>query len=666
MTKEKREQQATYKPIPHRNRFWFHSENCYTENELAFREWILKIRANSGIEPDYLTNPSSWFAEDQQALININENSWIRANSYKTRHVLARDDFHVQPVDSQRLQWPALYDLMQTVGDYLLLRNDNLPLEHLNQPMNYVFLDINFILKQLSQNPNITQVKEQLELLNRYVRTIEKNTSPTASSDRLFMANFRRIIDDNIAPQLAYQIETQLLKDKLNDLSKNIRKLSSERNRILHFALNINAVNPHSYDFSVPALDAPTTYPTQLAKDCADTSNSKEISTDIATTLQLTVEQLRDCPNFKLISMDEKILDHYAKSISDLNELDRFQKVIHQITDLLNQAGEVYTVYQFKEQMTTLLHQIEGFINNSSHHIDAIINANTQAYHKAIEDEQNLSTWQKWLTSEQEKLKTFIKNQDTLAQYPSTTTDLAKTNKALKGQVNDMIRHLNQLNAKTASFESLAGQAQQLNKLMLSMHQWIKTQYEVKGLEAPEPPKLLELSPPVINAVSTKPSYSETPYVPTNGNTFFNASSIPPSICPSNQGDCQVKTIDSGSIETNILYFGLIALIPIGALLLYLYLHYNKVKTDEVAENGTEEEFDDLKIKFEHLLATIPEFDDHDDQEITNEIEDLLLEYEEIQKNTVKGKYNVAQLKSLYQELKSLQQEMTKPAPVFY
>ncbi len=148
MTKEKREQQATYKPIPHRNRFWFHSENCYTENELAFREWILKIRANSGIEPDYLTNPSSWFAEDQQALININENSWIRANSYKTRHVLARDDFHVQPVDSQRLQWPALYDLMQTVGDYLLLRNDNLPLEHLNQPMNYVFLDINFILKQ--------------------------------------------------------------------------------------------------------------------------------------------------------------------------------------------------------------------------------------------------------------------------------------------------------------------------------------------------------------------------------------------------------------------------------------------------------------------------------------------------------------------------------------
>lgn len=666
MSKTKKEPQATYKPIPHRNRFWFNAENCYTEHELAFREWILKIRASSGIDADYLTNPSSWFSEDPQALININEHSWLFANAFKTRHVLSRDDFHVQPVDSGRLQWPPLYDLMQSVGDYLLLRNNKLPLEHLNQPMNYVFLDINFILKQLSQNPNIAQVKEQLELLNRYVRTIEKNTSPTTSSDRLFMANFRKVIDNNIVPQLTYQIETQLLKDKLNDLSKNIRKLSSERNRILHFALNINEVNPHSYDFSAPALEAPATYPTQVAKDCASNGKSQEISTDIASTLQLTVEQLKDCPNFKLISMNEEVLDHYAKSISDLNELDRFQKVINQIIDLLNQAGEVYTVYQFKEQMTSLLQQIEGFIDNSSHHIDAIINANTQAYHKAIEDEQNLSIWQKWLTSEQEKLKTFIKNQDTLAQFPSTTTDLGKTNKALKGQVNEMIRHLNQLNAKTSSFESLAGQAQQLNKLMLSMHQWIKTQHTVKGLEAPDPPKLLEPSPPIINTVSTEPSHSQIHYIPTNNNAFFNATSTPPSICPPDQPECQVSTVESGTTKTDLIYFGLIVLIPIGLILLYLYLYRGKDTTDEVVENGTEEEFDDLKVKFDDLLAIIQGLDDQNNQWITDEIEELLSDYDELQQGAAKGKYDVTQLKSLYQDLQSIEQALTKPAPAYY
>ena len=358
MARKKREHQASYRPIPHKNRFWLYSENCYTEEDLALREWILKARANSGIDADYLTNPSSWFAEDQQALLNVYENAWFYSNAFKTRHVLSRDDFHVQPIDSQRLQWPGLYDLMQNVGDYLLIRNQDLPPEHLNQPMNYVFLDINFILKGLSQNPNIGQVKEQLEILTRYVRTIEKNISPTVGSDRLFMANFRRIIDDKITPKLTHLIDTQLLKERLGELSKSIKKASTERNRILHFALNINPVNPHPYDFSTPALGDSTAYPTQVAKNCG--SSNQEISTELSSILRLTVEQLKACPNFNLISMDEEILTHYADAVSDLNELDRFQNVISQVMDLLNQAGEVYTVYQFKEQMLTLLNWKEA------------------------------------------------------------------------------------------------------------------------------------------------------------------------------------------------------------------------------------------------------------------------------------------------------------------
>ncbi|BCA95793.1 hypothetical protein TUM19329_21540 [Legionella antarctica] len=496
MVRNKNEHQASYRPLPHKNRFWLYSEHCYTEEDLALREWILKIRANSGIDEDYLTNPSSWFTEDQQALINVYENAWFYSSAFKTRHVLSRDDFHVQPVDSQRLQWPALYDLMQNVGDYLLIRNQDLPPEHLNQPMNYVLLDINFILKGLSQNSNIEQVKEQLEILTRYVRTIEKNSSPTVGSDRLFMANFRRIIDDNITPQLTYFMDTQLLKERFNELSKTIKKASTERNRILHFALNINSVNPHPYDFSTAAPADSSAYPTQIAKNCGSSNN--ELSTEITSILRLTVEQLKACPNFNLISMDEEILSHYAKAVSDLNELDRFQNVISQVMVLLNQAGEVYTVYQFKEQMLHLLNQIEGFIDNSSLHVEAIIHANTQAYHKAIEVEQNLSLWQKWLTTEQDKLTTFIKNQDTLAQFPSTNSDLSKTNKVLKGQVNEVISHLNQSKTRKITFDSLAEQAQELNKLMLSMHQWIKIQYEIKGIEPPKLPEPLKLVPRVM------------------------------------------------------------------------------------------------------------------------------------------------------------------------
>lgn len=111
--------------------------------------------------------------------------------------------------------------------------------------MNYVLLDINSMLKGLSQNPNIEQVKEQLELITRYIRTIEKNVSPLVGSDRLFLANFRGIIHEKVMPPITHMIESRLLQDRLQHLSKIIRQVSTERNRVLHFALNAHSVNPH-------------------------------------------------------------------------------------------------------------------------------------------------------------------------------------------------------------------------------------------------------------------------------------------------------------------------------------------------------------------------------------------------------------------------------------
>ncbi|MDI1353254.1 MAG: hypothetical protein PSV35_10895, partial [bacterium] len=322
MEKEKKSNHISYRSIPKTNRFWLHSESCYTNEELALREWILKTRMSSGIHQDYLANPSSWFTENSQALINVYEHSWFFSSAYSPRHSLNRDDFHVHPVDSQRLQWSDLYDLMQNVGDYLILRNQLLDATHLNQPMNYVLLDINFMLKGLSQNTQINQVKEQLELMTRYIRSIEKHISPLVGSDRLFLANFRLIIDNTIHPKFSHLIEAQLLRERLSELAKLIKQLSTERNRILHFALNVKHVNPHAYDFSIAKPQDTSAYPTQAAKECGHTS--KELSTQSSDTLYLTLEQLKDCPHFQLITQEDHIIKDYAKAISDLNELNRF------------------------------------------------------------------------------------------------------------------------------------------------------------------------------------------------------------------------------------------------------------------------------------------------------------------------------------------------------
>jgi hypothetical protein len=662
MGRSKEEQYAAYRPMPYNSRFWLYSESCYTEEDLALRDWVLRERTNSGIDREYLVNPSSWFADDSQALINSYENSWVYSTAYRTRQVLSQDDFYVQPVNSQRLQSQPIYNLMQNVGDYLLLRNQNLPQAHLNQPMNFVFLDINNILRGLSQNPNISQVKEQLEILNRYIRTVEKNISPTVGSDRLFLANFRRVIETKIEPQLTHLLETQLLKERLTELAKTVKKLSIERNRVLHFALNINPVNAHSYDFSTPQIADSASHPTQAAKNCG-TSN-KEITAELNSILRLTTEQLKNCQNFNLISMNDEILGHYASAISDLNELDRFQNVISEVINLLSQAGEVYTVYQFKEQMVSLLKQITGFIDESSQHIEAIVDANTVAYYKAIQAQQDLSIWQKWLTSEQMKLKTFIKNQDTLAQFPSTSTDLLKTNKALKDHVNEVISHLSQPKTKTIGFNELAGQALQLDRLMGSMHQWIKIQYDIKGIEAPKPPESLRQLPRLKQAPTSRTATATVSYMPKEHNSFF---SLKPALlidCSPHNSDCQLSSVKTEDRQNALGYIGLIVLIPVGILFLYLLLkRKNKQEEPEPIIKGSQPAFDVLRTKFEDILTIIVGIERARKSDFSDGYDDLLNSFRTLKIQAQNGHYDVKAMQEIFDDLEYYYTENFGKAP---
>ena len=521
---------------------------------------------HSGIDPDYLNNPSSWFAEEEQALVTVYPDSWFYSPAFKTRHIPSLDEFHVQPIDGYRLQWPALYDLMQQVGDYLLLRNEQLPPEHLNQPVNFFLLDVNNILKGISQNANIAQVQKQLELLTRYVRTIEKYISPLIGSDRLFMANVREVIDDEIQPLLSHMIESQLLHERLNELQKIIKQVSTERNRILHYALNVNEVNHHAYDFSVSKRGELSHFPTQAAKECGH-SNS-ELMAKSAPTVHLTAGKLKKCPDFELISMNDDVLNHYAKAISDLNELERFQKVITQIMDLLGQAGEVYTIHQFREQMILLLKQIDGFLDESAQHIDAILRANKNAYHQAIDSEQNLSFFKKIFSDEKAKLHTYIKNQDTLAQFPSSSPELDKTNKAFKEHVNQVITHLSQAKMKESSFEAITGQVQELEYLMNSMNQWV---HEIKGLPPSPPIQLISTSS---TRATTQPTVIPLG-IAHNNNMFFTDS--PTAVAPTPFCSDEDPLCTPSSYQNNVAYLGLFALIPLAVIFLYLISRWREI-----------------------------------------------------------------------------------------
>ncbi|RUR08417.1 hypothetical protein [Legionella sp. km772] len=652
---------ASYRAMPQQSRFWVYSQSCYTPEDLEFREWVIKTRANSGIHTDYLNNPSSWFTEDSQALIDVYPNSWIFSSAYRPRQTLSREDFHVQPIDALRLNWPSIYDLMQQTGDYLLLRNKDLSTDNFNQPMNYVLLDINHMLKGLSQNPNMEQVQEQLTSITKYVRTIEKHLSPMVGSDRLFLANFRGTVHEKIMPQIAHKIESRVLQDRLIDLGKIVQQVSSERNRILHFALNDRPVNPHPYQFSLAPTENLAAYPTQAAKACLELEPPLLTSGEPASPSSSKLASLKDCPHFGLVSSDEETTAHYQKAIEDLRELEKFQTIISETTGMLAQAGEVYTIHQFRVQMLGLLENINHFLVESSIHIDAIIDENTQAYHKAIQAQQDLSTWKKWFTSEEEQIKTFIKNQDTLAQFPSASLDLAKTASLAQANSREIIKHLEDAHSAEMSFKAVADKALELDKLMGSMHVWVTTQHQNKGLPAPQAPTPLRLS----TGKSEKPTplITKTDFVSSNPSSFFSTTATPSfDYCPSGASECPASPPQTTNSHA-LLALGLIIAIPTILYGLYLLFRQNSEPSDDIKLSASPSKrtlFTKYLTQFEDKIALLKGYEQRTAQDLSEDYQLFVDAYLESKNQAQKGHYDIKKIQEAYDDLSYFYAEYTE------
>lgn len=561
MGKEKN--RATYRPMPPKNRFWGHNEQGYTDEELAWRKWALELRAHSGIHSNYLNNPSSWFKDDGEALIYVYPSSWVFDNTLRTtRDRLSLEQFYVHPIASESLQWAELYHLMQDIGNYLNLRNSELIPAHYNQPMNFIILDINLMLRGLSQTPQIQQVYEQLVLISRYIRTIEMKASAKVGSDKAFLADIRHNINEEIQPKLALLIKSQELKDRLQQLKKHLHQISLDRNLILHFALSTQPVDLHAHEFSMTMLLDKRAYPTQAAKACA-----QPISTEVATNTGpteahiLTSTQLKDCAHFKLITQDPVLIEHYAKAITDLYQLEQFQHIIAQISHLTGKAGELYTIHQFKEQMLGLLEKIKLFIATSSVDIRIISQANTDAYYKAIQMTQSLSIWERLLTTKQRDLSIFIKNQDNLALF---SFDLDESNTKAQASIEELRRHLVEHPTTTSNLNDVNNQIQELTQLMQAMHQ-VNAPYEARRLPPPVPSNI------PLGDIDASISKSQRASPITRWPSVF-TNQPSKSVYPRNQAISEPRLFESHSNVNELLLLGLSIMLPLCIIALYFIL----------------------------------------------------------------------------------------------
>lgn len=494
--------QITYRAMPPQARFGLltrplHDESCYTQEELQLRETILAARSQSGLDPDLLRTDMTWFSPDNQvALVNVNEGSWIFGSEYRPRQGLSRDDFHIGLINRQ-LHWPALNTITRFIGDYLLTRNNQLDDRHLNQPLNYAFLDTVQILNRMAVVHDGRYVHQQLQLLNKYLRVVETHVSPTQGSDRLFLADCRYTLEHRVARDIENKQQSQQLRLHFEQVGHQLNRVAELRHTVLHFALTEGSVNPHPYweHFSETprGLEGKQEFPTLSAKNCAEKTSdalTQSGNTQLSQ-LKLTPHTLDNCPALGLIDRTTtETKAAYGQSISDLQEVLRFQHILDSLLQLFDQAGEVFTLIQFRRQMNNLLLGIEQFIQQSEQHIVSVVEANSRLYHQLIQDKQDLSWWEQMTSGKVEKIDRFIQNQDNLARFPTSTSDLSAASKELLDGIHEVLNHLKQQGTETQQIAMVSSTRELVQHVMDSMHAWVGHQHEMNGLSVPDKPAL--------------------------------------------------------------------------------------------------------------------------------------------------------------------------------
>ncbi|ASQ44629.1 hypothetical protein [Legionella clemsonensis] len=697
-----------YRAMPAQSRFGLifgvlHNEECYTAEELQFRTRILSARANSGLDADLLQTSNSWFSTNEDsAFTNINENSWFFYPEYRPRESLSTEDFHISLVDNQRLNWPELATMTRTIGDYLLLRNSNLPASHLNQPMNYVLLDIIRILKRLSVTDNAEYVTKQLQLLHNYLRTVEIHTSATVGSDRLFLSDCRLTIEHQ-QQTIENEIHSRQLKTQIHQVQQQLNQVAELRHTILHFALSDSAVNPHPYweHFATPTqpqLDSKKEFPTLAAKACGTMRSDElaKINEESAinpqlNVLELSAETLSQCPDFKFVAaLPEAVQDAYRNSLIDLQEILRFQGILDQLLQLFDQAGEVFTIIQFREQMLGLLKNIEQFIQHSQHNIMQVLEANTNLYHQFIQAKQDLRWWEKMLTQRQEKMDNFIANQDNLARFDTTPADLQMANKELLQQVNQVVNQLIQHASETSQLQLVSSTREMVEQLMNSMHAWIGRQYELKGLPIPEKPQLNPIAEKrgLDTPKTEQPTYShhqkliiKEPTALTSSTsklTPFQFWSQPqvtylPAPRPCNSLSCNATPPMLSAAENNagnstapMLYagvaLGFLVLLPLSILALKLL--YDSWQPSAQNSNYEASDFEAIKIKTADLLSLVNNLQDTlKVEEYNYSLPFVNEEYNHLIGKAGKGQFDVSGMQSLHDELVEIHQDLSLYMP---
>lgn len=379
----------------------FDYEACYQQKHLDLRERILQHRKAAQFDSEFPLADSSWFSDDPElAFENVNRNRYFLSERLKPQQKLTVNDFRVKDFVFGSFKWLSLANLEKDVGDFLLMRNHHIVSdrpEHLNEPMNFFFVDVKNILRNVAKEQNTKLAVSSINSLLNYINHVETELA-FDDSDRSFISQVRSALEQNIKPQINAVIENANIRSHLSSLMTELEGVIESSNRIVHFSLQDGKVNPHPKidrgDISDSDL---ASYPTQALIACA---NKLAVSTEGLSAVMKEGQQLlldnpfyvsekgaleyrandkllEHCEDVRLIpNLSLEVKQAYIRSASHVNNLLEFKSMLNQVISLFDEAGQHQLVLGYQKELSSLMQAINIELEQAEKDIKLVMDEN--------------------------------------------------------------------------------------------------------------------------------------------------------------------------------------------------------------------------------------------------------------------------------------------------
>ncbi len=460
----------SYPKKPDSYRFSFFEVNadadCYSDTLLKQRTQIIKAREHAGFGNELKKSPFGWFDRDEEALININKDSYLFSAQFKPKMTISREDFYSER-SSSVAYIAELNKLEKELSNYLHTYNEQVSDSRLNHPLNFFYLDLKHILARLSSMNDYEDVLKVLPKVIGYITQVEDGLEGIEDFERKAMAHLRLTLKEQIIPKIKNKIETKNSRGSLQTLSKNLQQIIENTQTVLHHLYTVNEVNAHSTQLLTD--DLPSEHPLdkeplhaikQCSKKSADESIAVKIPNrsereDVANLIRHL--NIKACESVTLIdglTLNDQQL--YLDAIAELYTLTEFYQTIPDIIEMLDLAGEVSTTLLLTSELKNYLQELSHKLETSQVLLREAIGSNERVYVNGLDSSHDKSflsqVWGK-LTSSTNNQEQFKKNKAKLSITGHTEGESLDLYAETKNAINQLISKIDGLSRKHASGE---------------------------------------------------------------------------------------------------------------------------------------------------------------------------------------------------------------------